>query len=180
MKRKGLLPGRSCPGEGSLWLSTFQDGERRARPLQWQGARAFHCPSHINCLTRNGLKSQMPFARPCLTQPLPQAGWQREHTPLFPGSEEPLRKGSHRLPWDPRQSLAHSDLQQSTKAEHEPAGKRREQMAAQTRRADGSRQEQMNGTFPAGQGRLCSFKSPSSLPAHGVKEKSDTFFSGGC
>lgn len=49
-------------------------------------------------------------------------------------------------------------------------------MSAQTRRADESRQEQTGSTFPAGQGRLCSFKSPSSLPAHGVKEKSDTFF----
>lgn len=99
----------------------------------------------MKCLTQDGLKSQLPT-----DQPLPQAGRQREHRPLFPGGQESLRKGYPRLPWDPQQPLAHSHLQQSPKAEHEPAEKRREQMPAQTR---GGRQEQTGSTSPGREGQ---------------------------
>lgn len=125
---------------------------------------------HIKCLTQDGLKSQMPSACPCLVQPRPQAGTQRERTPLFPGGEEPLRKGPPRLPWIPSSLWP---TQTCSKAQR---------LSVSLQRRGGSRrqprQEQTGSAFLAGQGRLCSFKSPSSLPARGVKEKSDTFFLG--
>lgn len=86
----------------------------------------------ITCLNWDGLKSQMPFACPCVTWPLPHAGRQREKAALLSAGEEPSQgrglpgtQAPMGPPGDRHQSLAHSELQQRSLSLQ-----RREQMPA--------------------------------------------------
>lgn len=75
-------------------------GERMARPHQQQCPHAFHClpqaegcglQQNTKCPTWDGLKSQMLFALPCVTWPLPQAaGEEPSQGRGLPGTQAPM------------------------------------------------------------------------------------------